>query len=234
MTTATDVELPTLDAGGDQALQPPPDHAGGRHGRAAQAEGGQRALHRRRRPGLAGGDVSRRGRRRPHRHRRLRRRRLQQPAAAAAARDARTSAAPSSQSAKDSINALNPHVQVETYETALSSENALRAVQGLRRHPRRHRQLPDALPRQRRLRADGQAERLRQHLPLRGPGVGVRDQGRPVLPLPLSRAAASRARAELRRGRRAGRAAGHHRRDPGDRGDQADRSASASRSSAAS
>ena len=73
----------------DQALQPPPDHAGGRHGRSAQAEGRQRALHRRRRAGLAGGDVSRRRRHRPHRHRRLRRRRLQQPAAAAAARDAR-------------------------------------------------------------------------------------------------------------------------------------------------
>src|SRR6187397_2441309 len=28
-------------------------------------------------------------------------------------------------SAKDKLNALNPHVQVDTYETALSSENAL-------------------------------------------------------------------------------------------------------------
>ena len=53
-------------------------------------------------------------------------------------------------------------------------------------------------------------------------GVGVRDEGRPVLPLPLSRAAAARTRAELRRRRRPRRAAGHHRHDPGDRGDQAD------------
>ena len=58
-------------------------------------------------------------------------------------------------SAKDKVVALNPHVQVDTYEEALSSENAMRAVQGLRRHPRRHRQLPDAVPRERRLRALG-------------------------------------------------------------------------------
>ena len=77
-------------------------------------------------------------------------------------------------SAKDRLDAINPHIEVETYETALSSENALRAVRAVRRHPRRHRQFPDALPDQRRLRAAGQAERLRQHLPLRRAGVGVR------------------------------------------------------------
>ena len=49
----------------------------------------KRALHRRRRPRLAGRDVSRRRRRRHARHRRLRRRRLQQPAAADPARHAR-------------------------------------------------------------------------------------------------------------------------------------------------
>ena len=48
-----------------------------------------------------------------------------------------------------------------------------RSVRDLRHHRRRHGQLPDALPRERRVRAAGQAERLRQHLPLRGPGVGV-------------------------------------------------------------
>ena len=73
---------PGADQRRSQALQPAPDHAGGRRRRAAQAEGGQRAVHRRGRPRLAGGDVSRRRRRRHDRHRRLRRRRLQQPAAA--------------------------------------------------------------------------------------------------------------------------------------------------------
>ena len=96
------------------------------------------------------------------------------------------------------------------------------AVRAVRHHHRRHRQLPDPLPGQRRLRAARQAERLRQHLPLRGPGVGVRRQGRAVLSLPVSRAAAAGAGAELRRGRRARRAARHHRHDPGHRGDQAD------------
>ena len=106
-------------------------------------------------------------------------------------------------SAKDRLNALNPNVHIETYEVALSSDNALRPVRALRRHPRRHRQLPDAISRERRVRVDWQAERVRQHLPLRGAGVGVRDQGRAVLSLPLSGAAAAGAGAELRRRRRA-------------------------------
>ena len=132
-------------------------------------------------------------------------------------------------SAKDRLNALNPNVHIETYETALTSANALDAVRAVRRDPRRHRQFPDALSGQRRVRAARQAERLRQHLPVRGAGVGVCGQGRPVLPLPLSRAAAAGTGAELRRRRRAGRAAGHHRRDPGHRDDQVDPGRSASR-----
>ena len=38
----------------------------------------------------------------------------------------RTSAGRSSTSARDRLNALNPHVEIQTYETALSSENALK------------------------------------------------------------------------------------------------------------
>ena len=90
-----------------------------------------------------------------------------------------------------SARRAQPERHIETYETALTSENALEHVRALRRHPRRHRQLPDALSRQRRVRAARQAERLRQHLPLRRAGVGLRHEGRPVLPLPLSRAAAA-------------------------------------------
>ena len=137
-------------------------------------------------------------------------------------------------SAKDRLDAINPHIEVQTYETALSSENALELFEPLRRHPRRHRQLSDALSDQRCLRAARQAERLRQHLPVRGTGVGVRHEERSLLSLPLSGAAAARARAELRRRRRARRAARRHRRHPGDRGHQADRPGSASRSSGAS
>ena len=77
----------------------------------------------------------------------------------------------------------------------------------LRRRARRHRQFSDALSRQRRLRAARQAERLREHFPVRRPGVGVRRQGGAVLSLPLPGAAAARARSELRGRGRAGRAA---------------------------
>ena len=90
------------------------------------------------------------------------------------------------ESAKNEVNALNPHVQVDTYETALSSENALELfkrydviLDGTDNFPTRY-LVNDACV------LLGQAERLRQHLPVRGAGVGVRDQGRPVLSLPLS------------------------------------------------
>ena len=127
------------------------------------------------------------------------------------------------ESAKDKIDALNPHVQVDTYEDgALVARTRCDLfkgydviLDGTDNFPTRY-LVNDACV------LIGQAERVRQHLPVRGPGVGVRDEGRPVLSLPLSRAAAARTRAELRRGRRAGRAARHHRRDPGDRDDQAD------------
>src|SRR3990172_6719246 len=71
----------------------------------------------------------------------------------------------------------------------------------LRSHRRRHRQLPHAIPRERRLCPLGKTQRLRQHLPLRRPGLGLRRPPRALLPLPLSRAAPSGARPELRRGR---------------------------------
>ena len=58
------MELTTLTNDEVQALQPAPHHAGGGRGRAAEAQGGQRAVHRRGRPRLAGGAVSRRRRRR--------------------------------------------------------------------------------------------------------------------------------------------------------------------------
>ena len=57
--------------------------------------------------------------------------------------------------------------------TRLDLDNALEIFRGLRRRRRRHRQLPDALPRQRRLRPDGEAERVRVDLPFRGAGVGL-------------------------------------------------------------
>ncbi len=110
-------------------------------------------------------------------------------------------------SARDRLLDINPNVRIETFETRLTSANALVDPARLRRRRRRDGQLSHALPGQRRLRAAGQAQRLRLDLPLRGPGQRVRHARRAVLPLPLSRAAAAGTRAVVRRGRRAGRAA---------------------------
>ena len=52
--------------------------------------------------------------------------------------------------------------------TRFGAGNALDARVGLRRHGRRHRQFPDALSRQRRLRAGRAAERVGQHLRFEG------------------------------------------------------------------
>ena len=126
------------------------------------------------------------------------------------------------ESAKARLTDLNPNVNVVGHEARLTSENALDIIRGLRHRRRRHGQLPHPLPGERRLRAAGEAERLRQHLPVRGPGLGVLRQGRALLPLPLLGAAAAGTGAELRRGRRARRAARHHRQHPGARDHQVD------------
>ena len=170
------------------ALQPSPAAARSRRGRAAAAEGGARAVRRRGRARLAGGALSRRGRRRHPRPRRLRRRRLQQPAAADHPRHADVGRS-KLESARSRIEALNPEVRVETFDALLGGERA-GAGRGVRRHRRRHRQLSRAVSRERRLRDVRAAERVGQHLPVRGAGVGVRGARRAVLSLPAPGAAA--------------------------------------------
>ena len=145
-------------AGRDQALQPAPDHAGGRHRRSAEAETVERALHRRRRPGFAGSDVPRGCRRRPHRGRRLRRRRLQQPAAAAAAWNAGRRAIEAGLGQGSDQRAQSARAGGHVRDGAVVAERA-RVVRALRRDPRRDRQLPDALPGERRVRHPREAER---------------------------------------------------------------------------
>ena len=95
------------------------------------------------------------------------------------------------ESAKARLTDLNPNVNVVGHEGRLTSENALDiirdydiVVDGTDNFPTRY-LVNDACV------LLGQAERLRQHLPLRGPGLGVLRQGRPLLSLPLLRAAAS-------------------------------------------
>ena len=85
---------------------------------------------------------------------------------------------PKVEAARDRLKGLNPSLTINVHETPLRSSNALEIFCRLRHHRRRRRQLPDALSGQRRVRADRQAERLRQHLPVRRPGLGVRDQER--------------------------------------------------------
>ena len=98
---------------------------------------------------------------------------------------------PKLESAKARLTDLNPNVNVESHETRLTRRERARHHPGVRHRRGRDRQLPDPLPGQRRLRAARQAERLRQHLPLRGTGLGLLRQGRALLPLPLLRAAPS-------------------------------------------
>jgi molybdopterin/thiamine biosynthesis adenylyltransferase/rhodanese-related sulfurtransferase len=96
------------------------------------------------------------------------------------------------ESAKITLNALNPDVKVIEHRERLSSENAVPHPRRLRRRRERLRQLPDPLPRQRRVRALEEAARRRRDLAVRGAGHGVRPvEGRPVLPLLLPRAAAA-------------------------------------------
>ena len=77
----------------------------------------------------------------------------------------------------------------------------------LRHHHRRDRQLPDALPDERRVARLGQenpaALHPREHPALRGPRVNVPAVRRPLLPVPLPGAAAAGHGALVRRGRRA-------------------------------
>ena len=125
-------------------------------------------------------------------------------------------------SAADTMLDINPNVQDREVRHRAHQRERARDHRRLRHGGRRHRQFPHALPGQRRLRAAEEAERLRIDFPLRRPGHGVRVSRRAVLSLPVSRAATSRPGSELRRRRRAGHSARHHRPDPGDRSREAD------------
>ncbi len=119
------------------------------------------------------------------------------------------------ESARDTVQGINPHDDRHAARGApglLQRDGHLRRVRPDRR---RHGQLRHPLPGQRRLRAAEQAVRVGFDLPVRRSGVGVLERARPLLPLPVPGAAAARHGAELRRGRRAGRAVRVDRFDPG-------------------
>ena len=115
---------------------------------------------------------------------------------------------PKTESARLTIEALNPDVEVIEHRTRLNAENILEIIERLRRDRRRGRQLPHPLPAQRRLGAAAQAGRLSLDPQLRRPDLDLRPLRGALLPLPLPDPAAGRAGAELlgqRRARRDGR-----------------------------
>ena len=182
-----------------------------------------RAADRRRRARLACGALPRRRRRRHARHRRCRRRRRLEPAAPDRPLDRQARRGRRSLSAKRTIEALNPDVKVEGVRGAAHvREHRADPRRRLGCGRRRRRQLPDPLPRQRRLGLARHPRRARLDLPLRGPGDRLQAAARARATAASSPAAAAGARSELRRGRRARRAARDRRLAPGERDDQAD------------
>ena len=125
-------------------------------------------------------------------------------------------------SAKRTIEALNPDVVVKTYEERLTSENVERIfgegwdviVDGADNFPTRY-LVNDASVWHGIPVVHGSIYRFEGQVTVFNPGEG------PVLPLPLPHPAAAGARAELRRGRRARRPAGHRRLAAGERGAEA-------------
>ena len=145
-----------------------------------------------------------------HRHRRHGRGRRVEPAAPDPPQP-RPHRRPQGRLGQEDADALNPDVNVVTYDVRLGGRQRDGDPRRLRRRRRRHRQLPEPLPAQRRLGEARHPGRARLDLPLRGHGHRVRPDAGPDLPRHGARAAAGRAGAVVRRGRRARRAARHHR-----------------------
>ncbi len=119
-------------------------------------------------------------------------------------------------SARDRLHALNPHVDIQTYETALSSENALSLFEpydvildGTDNFPTRY-LTNDACVLLGKPNAYGSIFRFE------GQASVFATKGRTLLSLLVPGAPAAGAGTELRRRWRARRAAGRHRRHPGD------------------
>ena len=105
-------------------------------------------------------------------------------------------------SAKETINAYNPDVEVVVHERADHVRQLDGDHRAVRLHHQRRRQLRGALPGERHLPLPEEAADRRLDPAVRRPGDGV-PAGPGLLSLPLSRAAAARHGAELRRGGRA-------------------------------
>ena len=113
------------------------------------------------------------------------------------------------------------YVEVVLHEERLDSTNVVGDLRPVRPDRRRHRQLRDPLPRQRRVRAARTSRTCGARSTASTARRRLLGRARPVLPLPLPRAPAARHGAVVRRGRRARRAVRVDRLDPGQRGHQA-------------
>ena len=189
-----------------RALLAPPAHPGDRPRGPAEAARREGAPARRRRARLAGRALPGRRRRRHARHRRQRRGRpLEPPAPGRALERAHRRAQGRLRRDRD------PRDQPGREGREVPDPARRRQHHGdhrrLRRDRRRPRQLPHALPPERRERAPADPGRVGVDPRLRGPAVGLPPVRGPVLPLPLPDAAAGRAGAVVRRRRRARRAA---------------------------
>ncbi len=212
-----------------RALLAPSADSGDRRGRPAEAARLEDPPHRRRRPRLTRLALPRGGRRRAHRDRRRGHRRRVEPPAPDRPLAEHARHAEGRQREADDRGAQSRRRGDDLPRAALLGEHRPDPRRRLGDHRRRHRQLPDALPRQRRVGLARDPGRLRLDLPVRRPGKRVQAVRGAVLPLPLRRAAAGGARAVVRRGRRPRRAAGDHRDASDERGAQARAQASASR-----
>ena len=203
MATATAplaTQLEELSIGRDSPVQPASHPARGRARRTAAPQGVARAPHRRGRTRLAAGALSRGGGRGHDRARGLRRRRRDEPAAPDRARLEGRRPAEARVGARSAEGPQPARARRGLRDAADERERA-RDRARLRHRDRRHGQLRDALSHERRVRDPRQAERVRQHLPVRGTVVGVRDGRRAVLSLPVS--ASRRRRASCRAARKA-------------------------------
>ena len=217
------VEVPrTLTPEQRERYSPPPAAPRGRRRRPAEAARRQGAAARRRRARLADRALPRRRRRRHDRHRRRRRRRRLEPPAPGDPHHRAASACRRSTPPRRRSTTSTPTSRSSSTPTRLDASNIMEIIEGydmivdgVDNFPTRY-LLNDATVR---LRHPG---RLGLDPRLRRPAQRLQALRGPVLPLPLPPAAAGRARAVLRRQRRARRAAGHDGPAAGDRGRQAD------------
>ena len=171
--------------------------------RAAPAQGCAGARRRRGRSGLSGPPLPRGGRRGHDRHRRRGHRGRLEPAAADRARHTGCRP-PQDRVGRRGGGPRQPARARRAPRPAAGLRQRAGGHRRLRRRPRWRRQLPDALPRQRRLRPARQAARVGVDLPLRRAGERVVPRPRPLLPVRLPGTAPARLRSVLRDRRRAG------------------------------